>query len=421
MAQDVAAPAYLRAAEPTVSVAPPRAKRSPRRFLPPLLVIGAAAYGAHWGYGYFTEGRFLVSTDDAYVNANTVIVAPKVAGYIAEVLIKNNQAVQSGDLLARIDAGDYDLAVRAARDKVATQDATISRIDRQITAQRALVTQSQAQIEAASASAASAAADEQRAALEFERAQKLALTSFGSQQRLEQANADKKRTAAAAAGAKASLASAQAQHVWNQANIDVLESQKGESERARAELQTAVARALRDLSFAEIRAPFDGVVGNKAVEVGQYVQPGTRLLAVVALDRVYIDANFKETQLADIKPGQRVDVEVDALGGGKVEGVVRSIAPASGAQFSLLPPDNATGNFTKIVQRVTVRIGFDAEAVQSHALRPGLSVAVSVHTRDESLPRPSLISALSLERAAQRLDGLRPMILSALGLVKAQP
>ncbi len=421
MAQDVAAPAYLRAAEPTVSVAPPRAKRSPRRFLPPLLVIGAAAYGAHWGYGYFTEGRFLVSTDDAYVNANTVIVAPKVAGYIAEVLIKNNQAVQSGDLLARIDAGDYDLAVRAARDKVATQDATISRIDRQITAQRALVTQSQAQIEAASASAASAAADEQRAALEFERAQKLALTSFGSQQRLEQANADKKRTAAAAAGAKASLASAQAQHVWNQANIDVLESQKGESERARAELQTAVARALRDLSFAEIRAPFDGVVGNKAVEVGQYVQPGTRLLAVVALDRVYIDANFKETQLADIKPGQRVDVEVDALGGGKVEGVVRSIAPASGAQFSLLPPDNATGNFTKIVQRVTVRIGFDAEAVQSHALRPGLSVAVSVHTRDESLPRPSLISALGLERAAQRLDGLRPMILSALGLVKAQP
>ena len=421
MAQDVAAPAYLRAAEPTVSVAPPRAKRSPRRFLPPLLVIGAAAYGAHWGYGYFTEGRFLVSTDDAYVNANTVIVAPKVAGYIAEVLIKNNQAVQSGDLLARIDAGDYDLAVRAARDKVATQDATISRIDRQITAQRALVTQSQAQIEAASASAASAAADEQRAALEFERAQKLALTSFGSQQRLEQANADKKRTAAAAAGAKASLASAQAQHVWNQANIDVLESQKGESERARAELQTAVARALRDLSFAEIRAPFDGVVGNKAVEVGQYVQPGTRLLAVVALDRVYIDANFKETQLADIKPGQRVDVEVDALGGGKVEGVVRSIAPASGAQFSLLPPDNATGNFTKIVQRVTVRIGFDAEAVQSHALRPGLSVAVSVHMRDESLPRPSLISALGLERAAQRLDGLRPMILSALGLVKAQP
>ena len=421
MAQDVAAPAYLRAAEPTVSVAPPRAKRSPRRFLPPLLVIGAAAYGAHWGYGYFTEGRFLVSTDDAYVNANTVIVAPKVAGYIAEVLIKNNQAVQSGDLLARIDAGDYDLAVRAARDKVATQDATISRIDRQITAQRALVTQSQAQIEAASASAASAAADEQRAALEFERAQKLALTSFGSQQRLEQANADKKRTSAAAAGAKASLASAQAQHVWNQANIDVLESQKGESERARAELQTAVARALRDLSFAEIRAPFDGVVGNKAVEVGQYVQPGTRLLAVVALDRVYIDANFKETQLADIKPGQRVDVEVDALGGGKVEGVVRSIAPASGAQFSLLPPDNATGNFTKIVQRVTVRIGFDAEAVQSHALRPGLSVAVSVHTRDESLPRPSLISALGLERAAQRLDGLRPMILSALGLVKAQP
>ena len=419
MAQDAAAP-FIRAAEPQVAAAPPKAKRSPRRFLLPLLLIGAAAYGAHWGYGYFTEGRFLVSTDDAYVNANTVIVAPKIAGYIADVLVKNNQEVKSGDLLARIDAGDYDLAVRAARDKVATQDATIARFDRQIEAQRALVTQSQAQIEAATAAAASAAADEQRAALEFDRAQKLAQTSFGSQQRLEQANADKKRTAAAAAGAKATLASTEAQLVWNRANGDVLESQKVEAERTSAELQTAVARALRDLSFTEIRAPFDGVIGNKSVEIGQYVQPGTRLLAVVPLDKVFVDANFKETQLADLKPGQKVDVEVDALGGRKVEGEVRSIAPASGAQFSLLPPDNATGNFTKIVQRVTVRIGFDAEAIKSHALRPGLSVVVSVRTRDESLPKPSLISALGLERAARRLDGLQP-ILSALGFEKARP
>ncbi len=421
MAQDAAAATpFVRAAEPQVSAAPAKAKRSPRRFVLPLLLIGAGAYGAHWGYGYFTEGRFLVSTDDAYVNANTVIVAPKVAGYIAEVLVKNNQEVKSGDLLARIDAGDYDLAVRAARDKVATQAATVARIDRQIEAQRALITQSEAQIEAARAAADSAAADEQRAALEYDRAQKLAQTSFGSQQRLEQANADRKRTAAAAAGAKASLASAQAQLVWSKASNDVLESQKNEAEHTSAELQTAVARALRDLSFAEIRAPFDGVIGNKSVEIGQYVQPGTRLLAVVPLDNVFVDANFKETQLADLKPGQKVDVEVDALGGRKVEGEVRSIAPASGAQFSLLPPDNATGNFTKIVQRVTVRIGFDAEAIKSHALRPGLSVVVSVRTRDESLPKPSLIGALGLERAAQRLDGLAP-ILSALGFEKARP
>ncbi|MDE3175043.1 MAG: HlyD family secretion protein [Pseudomonadota bacterium] len=406
MAQDIAAtPAYARAAEPQTAAAPqaaaapPQAKRSPRRFVLPLIVIAAAAYGAHWGYGYFTEGRFLVSTDDAYVGADTVIVAPKVAGYITDVLIDNNQEVKSGDLLARIDAGDYDLALAAATDKVATQDATIARIDRQIEAQRALVTQSQAQIEAAAAAQISAAADEQRASLEFDRAQKLAQTSFGSQQRLEQATADKKRTAAAAAGAQATLASTQAQRVWNQANIEVLASQKVEAEHTRAELQTAVARARRDLAFTEIRAPFDGVIGNKAVEVGQYVQPGARLLAVVPLDNVYVDANFKETQLADIKPGQKADVSVDAFDGRAVPCVVRSVAPASGAQFSLLPPDNATGNFTKIVQRVTVRVGCEAEALRSHTLRPGLSVVATIHTRDESLPKPTLIGALGLGKS----------------------
>jgi len=127
------------------------------------------------------------------------------------------------------------------------------------------------------------------------------------------------------------------------------------------------------------------------------VQPGTRLLAVVPLDKVYVDANYKETQLADIAPGQKVDVAVDAFDGKTLEGYVRSIAPASGAQFSLLPPDNATGNFTKIVQRVTVRIGFDAQAIKSHKLRPGLSVVATIHSRDEALPKPSLISALGLD------------------------
>jgi membrane fusion protein (multidrug efflux system) len=397
MAQDLAAPsAFARAAE--APVAPPKAKRSPRRFILPLIAIAAAAYGAHWGYYYFTEGRFLASTDDAYVGADSVIVAPKIAGYIDAVNVRNNQEVRKGEVLARIDNGDYRLALDAARDKVATQDATILRIGRQVDAQAAMVTQAEAQVAAAQASAESAAADEQRASLEFDRAQKLALTNFGSQQRLEQATADKKRTAAAVTGAKATLQSAEAQLAYAKANTDVLETQKSEAVHTRAELANAVQRAERDLSFTEIKAPFDGVVGNKAVEVGQYVQPGARLLAVVPLDEVYVDANFKETQLADIAPGQRAEVSVDAFDGGTLDGVVRSIAPASGAQFSLLPPDNATGNFTKIVQRVTVRIGFDADAIKSHKLRPGLSVVATVHTRDESLPKPSLLSALGLER-----------------------
>jgi len=399
MAQDAAAApssAFVRSAEAVA--APPKVKRSPRRFILPLVVIAAASYGAHWGYYYFTEGRFLVSTDDAYVGANSVIVAPKIAGYIEAVNVRNNQEVREGEVLARIDPGDYRLALDAAKAKVATQDATIQRIGRQIEAQAAMVSQAEAQVAAAQANSLSAAADEQRAALEFDRAQKLAETNFGSQQRLEQATADKKRTAAAVAGAKASLQSAEAQLAYAKANVDVLATQKSEAVHTRAELANAVERAARDLSFAEIRAPFDGVIGNKAVEVGQYVQPGTRLLAVVPLDKVYVDANFKETQLADISPGQKVEVSVDAFDGKTLDGVVGSIAPASGAQFSLLPPDNATGNFTKIVQRVTVRIGFDAEAVKSHKLRPGLSVVATVHTRDESLPKPSLLSALGLEK-----------------------
>ncbi len=399
MAQDAAAApsaAFVRPAE--AAAAPAKVKRSPRRFILPIVAIAAAAYGAHWGYYYFTEGRFLVSTDDAYVGANSVIVAPKIAGYVEAVNVRNNQEVREGEVLARIDPGDYRLALDAAKAKVATQDATIARIGRQIEAQAAMISQAAAQVAAAQASAESAAADEQRAALEFDRAEKLAQTNFGSQQRLEQATADKKRTAAAVTGAKASLQSAEAQVAYAKANADVLETQKSEAAHTRAELANAVERAARDLSFTEIKAPFDGVIGNKAVEVGQYVQPGTRLLAVVPLDKVYVDANFKETQLADITPGQKVDIDVDAFDGKTLDGVVRSIAPASGAQFSLLPPDNATGNFTKIVQRVTVRIGFDAEAMKSHKLRPGLSVVATIHTRDEALPKPSLLSALGLEK-----------------------
>ena len=169
------------------------------------------------------------------------------------------------------------------------------------------------------------------------------------------------------------------------------------------------------------------MIGNKAVEVGQFVQPGVRLLAVVPLDKVYVDANFKETQLADIRPGQPVDVTVDAFGGRSIEGVVRSVAPASGAQFSLLPPDNATGNFTKIVQRVTVRIGFDADAIKANVLRPGLSVVASVRTRDESLPKPSLVGALGLEKwrdwlvATLGLNKAHLPLFGVIGGAKAQP
>ena len=156
-----------------------------------------------------------------------------------------------------------------------------------------------------------------------------------------------------------------------------------EAERTRAELQTALDRAERDLSFTEVRAAFDGVIGNKAVQPGQYVQTGTRLLALVPLDSAYVEANFKETQLGALKPGQRVSISVDAYSDKPIQGRVESFAPASGSQFSLLPPENATGNFTKIVQRVPVRIKVPPEVARAGILRPGLSVVVEVHTRDD--------------------------------------
>lgn len=382
-------------AKPALVRAKPR--RLPvRRLILSAVVVCAVVYAGSKAYDWFTVGRFLVSTDDAYVGASMAVISAKIAGHVTEVAVKNNAVVRKGDLLARIDDGDYQLAVKAAEGKVATQGATIARAAKQVEAQGALIAQADAQRQTAQAQLASAKADEQRAALEFDRSQKLAQTSFGSQQRLEQASADKSKSAAAIASAAAAAAGAEAGYQAAKANLDVLAAEKAEVEHVRAELATALEVAKRNLTFTDIRAPFDGVVGNKAVEVGQYAQTGVRLMALVSQTTVYVDANFKETQLAAIHPGQRVDVAVDALDGRIIVGEVQSMSGASGAQFSLLPPDNATGNFTKVVQRVAVRIALPAEALKDGALRPGLSVVASVHTRDDALPKPTLLGALGL-------------------------
>ncbi|MFY9971240.1 MAG: HlyD family secretion protein [Roseiarcus sp.] len=373
-----------------------------RRIVVPVLILAALGYGGKTAYDYFVEGRFLVSTDDAYVGASTSIIAAKAIGHLTAVPVVDNQVVHQGDLLASIDDGDYHNAVDTAKAKIATQDATIVRFGRQIDAQGAIIAQAQAQIDASKAQLLSAQADVERASLEYDRSFKLAQTNFGSQQRLEQATADRDRTAAALAAARATAASTVAALDGARANLDVLKAQRDEASRTRGELDTALARAERDLSFTRVLAPFDGVVGNKAAQVGNFVMPGTRLMALVPLDASYVDANFKETQLGDIKPGQKVDVAIDALGGKVVEGVVSSIAPASGSQFSLLPPDNATGNFTKIVQRVPVRVTFSDEVLKTTPLRPGLSVVATVHTRDPDAPTPTLLGALGFEAVASK-------------------
>ena len=366
------------------TILPPKKKR--RGVVLPLVLLAAIGGGGYEGYRWFVEGRFLVSTDDAYVKADTSTIAAKVGGYVMTVPVIDNAHVLKGQVLATIDDGDYRNAVDSAQARLETQAATVARIGQQVSAQQAMIDQAQAQV-------LSAKAEAQRTAVEYDRAKSLMQSTFGTQQRLDQALADRDRAVAAVASANAGLLSAQAA-------VGVLQAQKLEAAKVGGELQTTLARAERDLSFTTVRAPFDGVIGNKAVQPGQYVQTGTRLLALVPLDSAYVEANFKETQLDRLKPGQKVTIRPDAFSSRTIEGQVESIAPASGAEFSMLPPENATGNFTKIVQRVPVRIAIPAEIAQEGVLRPGLSVEVEVHTRDETTPPPSLVKTLGLDALA---------------------
>jgi membrane fusion protein (multidrug efflux system) len=339
------------------------------------LLLGAAAVvvlaAAGWfGTNWLMVGRFIVSTDDAYVRADTTTLAAKVSGYISAVEVADNTFVHAGDVIARIDDGDYRLALDAARDKVATQRATVTRIGEQIPAQEAAVEQARAQLVSAQAAAT-------RADSELARQQALAQRDFASKQTLEQAQANRDQAHASVQSAKAAIDAALA-------NVAVLRAQQQEAARTLQELQTAQAKAERDISFTQIKAPIDGVIGNRAIRVGDFVQTGTRLASLVPLDDVYIDANFKETQLARLRPGQPVAVRVDALPGRDINGKVESVSPASGSVFSLLPPDNATGNFTKIVQRLPVRIHLPADVAAQRLLRPGMSVVVNVDTKGAS-------------------------------------
>jgi membrane fusion protein, multidrug efflux system len=327
----------------------------------------ALAAGGWYGYHWFMVGRFIVSTDDAYVHADATTLAAKVSGYVSELDVADNARVHAGEVIARIDDGDYRLAVDAAHDKVATQEAAIERIGEQIPAAQASVEQAKAQLASAQAAA-------KRWQQELQRQQALASKAFASQQTLEQAQASRDQAVANVQNAHAAVAAAIA-------NVGVLQAQQQEAERQLQELKIALAKAERDLSFTVIRAPLDGVIGNRAMQVGDYVQPGQRLATLVPLTDVYIDANFKETQLTQLKPGQPVAISVDALPDRDIEGTVASVSPASGSVFSLLPPDNATGNFTKIVQRLAVRIRLPASVTDRRLLRPGMSVIASVNTK----------------------------------------
>lgn len=282
-----------------------RPRRTIRKAVLGLGLLAALGVGAWYGDYWWTTGRFIVSTDDAYVGAHGATLEAKVSGYVSAIAVDDNARVVAGDVIARIDDGDYQLAVQTAQDNVATEQATINRVEKQIAAQQAAVDQAKAQL-------ASTEAGQTRTELELKRQQELAVHQFASRQALEQAQQNRDQAVAAVKGAEAGVELAQT-------NVDVLKAQQNEAVNALKQLQTAFAKAERDLSFTVVHAPFDGVIGNRAVQTGDYVQPGQRLASLVPLDAVYIDANFKETQLAKLAPGQHVAISVDALPGRTID------------------------------------------------------------------------------------------------------
>ena len=351
--------------------APAAIEATPRKPIIRRLIVGIVALialglAANYGYSWFMLGRFQVSTNDAYVQSDMSQLGAKVAGYVTAIPVAENASVKAGDVIVRLDDGDYQLAVSAATAKLGTQKASIDTIAQQILAQ-------QSQVSAAKAQLDSAKAAEINAVLTQNRASQLVKSNVGSQQAADDATRQRATAVANVSVAEAGIESAQAQ-------IGILNAKSIEAQSTLAELTVALNKAKRDLSFTEIHAPFDGIVGNRAVQIGQYVSPGTRIMALVPASASYIEANFKETQLADIHPGQKATITVDALAGKTFEGKVVSLAPASGSEFSLLPPENATGNFTKITQRLPVKVSVPPELAA--LLRPGLSVDVSIDSRD---------------------------------------
>jgi len=347
--------------------APPYRKPSRRSLILAGVGIIALAAAGYYGYQYLTTGRFIIATDDAYVQGDIATISPKLGGYVARVNVVANQSVKAGDPLVTLDDGDYRIARDTAQAQIDTQGLTLKRIDAQIGGAQATLEQVKAQKLALDAAAKNAALIQQRAA-------SLAKTSVASQADLDKANAALDQATAQVAAGTAQISAAEAQ-------VKVLEGQRAEAEGQLRTLGLALDKANRDLGFTVLRAPYDGVVGNFAVQTGDLVSAGTRLMAVVPTDALYVEANFKETQLAHLVPGETVKISVDALDAEPITATVESLAPASGSVFSLLPAENATGNFTKVVQRVPVRIALPADVLRSGKLKAGLSVVVEADSR----------------------------------------
>ncbi|KQM26391.1 MULTISPECIES: HlyD family secretion protein [unclassified Sphingomonas] len=353
--------------QPAQDTAAPKRGNGRAKYILIALVVVAAVVGIWWYLDYQNNGKFLQETDDATVQADMVTIAPRVSGYVAEVLVGENQDVKAGQPLVRIDPRDARAQAAQAEAQIAVAGAQADTARAQITEQYAAIDQARAQLAAARSKAAYYAG-------EVARYRPLAASGAETRQTLAQLEVTARQSADNVRAAEAAVAA-------QQRRVGSLQSQvaqgRAQGQAARAQL----AAASVDVGATQLTAPIAGRIGDKTVTIGQYVQAGTRLMSVVPLDRLYITANFKETQLALMRPGQPVEIEVDALDGVPIEGRVESLAPGTGAQFSLLPPQNATGNFTKITQRVPVRISIAATPEARRLLVPGLSVSVTVDTR----------------------------------------
>jgi membrane fusion protein (multidrug efflux system) len=353
--------------DPGAAVPAPKKRMKPRTKLVLLAVVAiVVVVVAIWFVRYETRGKFYEGTNDAYVRADMVTVSPKVAGYVEEVFVRDNQDVKAGQPLVRIDPRDYRASTAQAQAQIDVAAASADSVRATIREQEAAVAQARAQL-------ISARADATFAAGEVARYEPLAASGAETREKVTTLRNQATQTAAQVAAAQAALSSAERRIGSLRAQITQAQAQ---GEAARAQLSSARV----NLGSTLIRASVDGRIGDKTVRVGQYVQTATPMMSLVPLQALYVSANFKETQVGLMRPGQPATIEVDALPGVELRGHVESVSPGTGAEFSLLPPQNATGNFTKIVQRVPVRIAIDAGPDARRVLVPGLSVTATVDT-----------------------------------------
>jgi membrane fusion protein (multidrug efflux system) len=334
-----------------------------------LLTLASVALlvGVAWAAWWWLNGRFIESTDDAYLQADSISVAPKISGYVGEVLVADNQTVKRGDVLVRLDARKYQAVSDESSATISARNADLAKAEADLVQQDSTIAEARAQLQGAQA-------DTQHAQTEVARYAPLARSGAEPEERLAQLNNQLAQARSTMAAKQAALRSSETRYGTLQAQLKQAQAQLGVAKASGAQSQL-------DVDDAVIRSPLDGRIADRGVRVGQYVQPGTRLLTVVPVDAIYLTANYKETQIGKMRAGQTVTVHVDALPGNDLHGHIDSLAPGTGAQFALLPPSNATGNFTKIVQRVPVRIVLDIADDQRAALVPGLSATVEVDTR----------------------------------------